>query len=145
MWMSSLLKKRMKLPFPSLKHWNDVFLSGIVLSSLSSERRLHNTKKAATEFTSCTSIISVVSICPSLNASALVFLKSTCCKSASNSPSGKTSFAPVYYQNYKESEIIWPKLLTQFPAPSSMSPHILVRRYSCSNIFNSCKQSVMIQ
>jgi len=57
---------------------------------ITSERRLHNTN-GATEFTSCTSIISVVSISPSFKRQLFVFLKSTCCKSASSFPSGKTS------------------------------------------------------
>ena len=57
---------------------------------ITSESRLHSTK-GATAFTNCTSIISVVSIWPNFKRQLFVFRKSTCCKSASNFPSGKTS------------------------------------------------------
>ena len=54
------------------------------------DKRLHNTK-GATAFTNCTSTISVVSISPNFKRQLLVSRRSTCCKSASNSPSGNTS------------------------------------------------------
>jgi hypothetical protein len=42
---------------------------------ITSERRLHK-QKGATEFTNCTSIISVVSICPNFSRQLFVFRKS---------------------------------------------------------------------
>ena len=56
------------------------------------EKPLESLPKYARDLlTNCTSIISVVSISPNFKRQLFVFLKSTCCKSASNSPSGNTS------------------------------------------------------
>ena len=107
------------------------------------ESRLHNTK-GATAFTSCTSIISGVSISPNLNLQLLVFRKSTCCKSASNCPSGKTSLvdnevSKLYgiCDNFADARI---------PIPGSGACQVTAKVLFCwlevflPSVFNSFKQ-----
>jgi hypothetical protein len=93
-WMTCFLKWN----FPSI--YTTVYnVFSIFVFFFHDWRRLHKTKGIGSPV--CTSIISVVSIWPNFNLNYLFSCKSTCCKSASSSPSGKHLQLLVHYQMNK--------------------------------------------
>jgi hypothetical protein len=69
-----------------------------------------------------------------------VFLKSTCCKSASNSPSEILHSPLVYCQNYTESGIIWGPNQSQVPV-RQVTGIFWLEEAPVVSTFNSCKQA----